>query len=120
MELSFVKVSSADAAYLAQELELSLLQAGVPAQALSLVRVSPEHMGPGPLLGVDVDTILHAIGAAGYIACFVKCIYEVANKHRVTIRISTKEGSVEIPASDVNADVIEKAITELRKTNSKS
>jgi hypothetical protein len=115
MELSFPRLKGADAGYLAQELERGLRREGVPGNALAIERSSPEHMDLGTVLGVNVDVVLHAIGSAGYIACFVKCIHEVVRKHDVVIRISTKSGSIEIPASEANADIIEKAITELRK-----
>jgi hypothetical protein len=120
MDLSFRGVSSADAGYLAQELELALLRAGAPGDGLSLKRASSENMDLGTVLGVSVDAVLHAIGAAGYIACFVKCIHEVVTKHNVTIRIVTPEGAVEISASQADAETIAKAIASPRKVKSKA
>jgi hypothetical protein len=117
MDLSFTDVSSADAAYLAQELELALVKAGVPASALSLKRASPENMDPGTILGISVETVLHAIGAMGYIACFVKCIHEVVTKHHATIVLLTKNGPVKIPAAGISAELIERTLANSHKRN---
>jgi hypothetical protein len=106
MELSFREVNSADASYLAQELELELVKAGVPSNVIALKRESSEHMALGAVLGVDVETALHAIGAAGYLACFGKCLFEIAGKHRVPIRIKTDKVTVDIPAHEVDLEKI--------------
>ena len=116
VELSFIGVSSADAGYLAQELELSLLKAGVPSNALALKRASSEAMDFGTILGVSVDAILHAIGAAGYIACFAKCVHDVVSKHGVTVRFSTPDGSVEISGPEASREAIQRVLTKLQKT----
>jgi hypothetical protein len=120
MELSFTDVSRADASYLAQELELALLKEGVPADVLSLKRTSPENMDAGSTLWVAVETASHIIGAVGYIACFVKCIYEVATKHDATIVVLTKHGEVKIPASEISEDLIEQALTKRRRAHAKT
>jgi hypothetical protein len=112
MELSFAGITSVKAGRLAEELELALLKAGAPPQALSLIRSSPQNMDFGTILGIDVHAVAQVLGSIGYIACFVKCIHEVVSKHHVTIVITTEKGSVEIPASEVKADIIEKAITQ--------
>jgi len=111
MDVSFSGVSSADASLLAQELELSLIRAGAPRQAISLRQSSSENMsGLGTILGVDVDLALHAIGAMGYLACFAHCIFEIASKHRVEIVINTEDGTIKIPAAQVTTKMIAQAI----------
>jgi len=110
MDLSFVGVSSADARYLADELELALLKGGVPQKALVPKRSSTESMDFGTILGVSVDLVLHAIGAAGYIACFAKCMHEVITKHQVTIRIETADGPVEISSPKSSRQSIEQIL----------
>lgn len=115
MELSFVGVNDAEAALLAQELRIDLLKEGVPPDALALKSGSDEHMGVGAVLFANLELIAKVLGAIGYIACFGKCLHEMTHKHQVTIKISTKEGSIEIPAANANADVIEKVLAELRK-----
>jgi hypothetical protein len=107
-------VNDAQAGMLARELDLSLKKLGVPANALSVTRVSPDSMDIGTIVGVDVNSALHALGALGYIAIFGKCIYEFFGKHNVTIHVRTQKGSVDIPATDVNLETIEKILAELR------
>jgi hypothetical protein len=115
MELSFSDVSSAEASQLVQELELSLLNAGAPAQAISFKRRSAENMDLGTILGINVDLALQALGATGYLACFANCIFELAAKHRVAIIIDTTSGTIKIPASEINVKTIEKAIAAKEK-----
>lgn len=110
MELSFADVSSADAAVLAEELELALLNAGAPSGALALKPSSSEHMDVGSVLWVGVDAATHALGAIGYIACFAKCIYEVVKKNEVTLVVLTENGAIKLPASDITLQRIESAI----------
>lgn len=111
MELSFTDVSRTDASYLAQELELALLKEGMPADLITLKRTSSENMDAGSTLWIAVEAASHILGAAGYIACFVKCIYEVVTKHDATIVVLTKNGQVKLPASKISEALIEKALT---------
>ena len=110
MNLSFVGVSSADARYLGEELELALLKGGVPNDAIVAKPSSPENMDVGTILGVNLDLVLHAIGAAGYIACFGKCIYEIIAKHKITIRFKSSQGTFEITGPDATRKVIEEIL----------
>jgi hypothetical protein len=114
MDVCFADISDGDAARLAHELRLELLKAGVPGDAVGLKPSSDEHMDLGSVLWANIDLAAHLLGATGYIACFGKCIYEVLHRNNVTIRISTPQGSVEIPAN-ATAEVIEKALAELNK-----
>src|SRR5258707_948496 len=92
MELQFADVSKAQAGRLAEELELNLIQAGVPATALSLKRSSSEAMDPGSALWVAVEAASHILGPLGYIACFGKCIYDLVKRHGAPVVILTKSG----------------------------
>jgi hypothetical protein len=111
VELSFPGVDDADAALLAQELRLALRQAGVPAKALSIRRSSSEHMALGTVLGINVEEILHALGAIGYLACCVNCFFEIASRRRVTPRISIDDKSIDIVPGRTKRLVIETFIT---------
>jgi hypothetical protein len=121
MELSFVCENSADASYLAQELEFALRKDGVPANALALKQSSSENMDPGGVLSINVDTVAHALGSLGYIACFAKCIYEVVSKHHSTVLILNKDGKrIKIPPGKINIKRIEDALAEPRPPKKKS
>jgi hypothetical protein len=118
MDIHFAHVSDADCARLAYELRLELLKAGVPNNAISLKPGSDEHMSMGSVLLANAEHLAHLFGAAGYIACFGKCMYEVLHRNKnnpnATIVINTRHGSVEIPArADIEA--VEKALNELNK-----
>jgi hypothetical protein len=119
MELSFADVSSADAAALAEELELALLNAGAPSSSLSLKPSSTEHMDVGSVLWVGAEAAAHALGAIGYVACFAKCIYEVVKKNDVTLVVLTENGAIKLPASDITLQRIENAIAGTNATKSK-
>ena len=120
MEVSFVGENSADASYLAHALESALIEEGVPASALALKQASSENMDLGSILGVSVEAIAQAIGAIGYVACFGKCIFEVAKRHDATVVIVTREGTVKIPASLIDIKRIERALAKPGKAKSKS
>ena len=115
MELSFVCENSADASYLAQELEFALRKDGVPANALALKQSSSENMDTGSVLSINVDTVAHALGSLGYIACFAKCIYEVVSKHHSTVVILNEDGErIRVPPAKINLKRIEGALTRQR------
>lgn len=116
MELSFPGVNDADAAFLAQELELALRQAGAPAKAVSVKRSSSEHMTLGTVLGINVEEIFHALGAIGYLACCINCFYELATKRQATIRISIDDKSIDVAPGRAKRSVIERFISPPGKT----
>jgi hypothetical protein len=114
MELAVKGVSEADASMLVQELELSLLRSGVPASAVALKRSSPENMDFGSLLSIDLEMVLEALGAARYIVRLAHCIFELVTKHRVSIRITTQDGTIDIPPDHADVETIKTALTQLR------
>jgi hypothetical protein len=116
MDLSFVGVTSADARHLSDELELLLLKGGVPQEAIVPKSSSTESMDFGSVLGVNIDLVLHTIGAVGYIACFGKCIHEVIAKHNVKIRFETSDGIVEVSGPEATRDLIEKTLARIQST----
>jgi hypothetical protein len=118
MDLRFAHVSDADGARLAHELRLELLKAGVPSDAIKLKPSSDEHMSVGSVLFANAELVAHMFGAAGYIACFGKCIYEVLHRtntnNNAAITITTPHGSVQIPA-DANIDVVKEMLAKIDK-----
>jgi hypothetical protein len=120
MELSFGCENSADASYLAQELEFALRQEGVPPKALRLKQSSVENMDVGSVLAISMDSVAHALGSLGYIACFAKCIYEVVSKHPSTVLILNKDGElVRLPPGKLTRKRIENALAKPRRPKSR-
>jgi hypothetical protein len=108
MELSFASENSADASLLAQELELSLRRAGIPADALSLKQSSAANMDIGSVLSISLE-ILGSIGSA---ASFANCVYEMVAKHNSPVVIIHSDGKRdEISPGRTSFKRIEKAIT---------
>lgn len=120
MELSFDCENSADATYLAQELEIALRGEGVPAEALSLKQSSDDNMDIGSILMVSLETASHVLGPVASIATFAKCVYEVVTKHNSTVLIVSKDGRVRIPASKINLRRVEDALGKSSSSKSKS
>ncbi|KIZ44038.1 MULTISPECIES: hypothetical protein [Rhodopseudomonas] len=110
MDLSFAERDSADASFLAKELELLLQRNGIPQNAMALKRSSPENMDLGSILSVNLDAVAHALGGLGYIACFANCIYEIVTKHNSTIVIVTEHGTSKFPASKIDPEIIANAL----------
>jgi hypothetical protein len=92
MEFSFARENSADASFLARELELDLRRAGVPTAALSLKQSSPENMDIGSVLSMAVDLASIVLGPAASVATVARCIYDVVNKYNCTIIMVGKDG----------------------------
>jgi hypothetical protein len=120
MELSFDCENSADASYLAQQLEIALRSDGVPADALSLRQSSDDNMDIGSILHLSLETASYVLGPAASLATFAKCIYEVVTKHNSTILIVSKDGRVRIPASKISLKRIENALGKSSSSKSKS
>ena len=124
MELQFVDVSHAEAAELAEELELALLRAGVPSSALSLKPASPEHMSVASVLWANVELVSHILGPVGYIAGFAKVVYEIAKKHDASIVITASGKTVKLVGSQLTLDLAQEALavgqTKKRKRRSKA
>ncbi len=110
MELSFICDNSAEAGFLAQELELALRQQGVPAKALSLKQASSENMDIGSVLWFSVETAAHILGPIASIASFGKCVYEIAGKYNRGVVIKDQERTVTIPAAEIDKKRIESAL----------
>jgi anti-sigma regulatory factor (Ser/Thr protein kinase) len=111
MEFSFVSDNSADASYLAQELEVALRQDGVPASALALKASSPENMDIGSVLSFSMEVATNVLGPAGSLAALAKCVFEVVTKTNSTVIIIKDDGKrIEVPASGIDFKRLEKAI----------
>jgi hypothetical protein len=115
MELSFICGNSADASYLAQELELALRKGGVPTKALSLKQASNENMDIGSILSIDIATATEILSPVGSIASLVTCIYEVATKYHSGVVVNRDN----IPASELSFKRIEKAVARSNKPKPK-
>jgi hypothetical protein len=112
MELSFVCDNSADASFLAQELELALRREGVPANALSLKPSSPENMDIGSILWVSIETATQVLGSVASIASFVKCALEISAKYNTGLTVKNQERTETIPASEISDTRIRAALTQ--------
>lgn len=111
MNISFATENKADARRLIQELEEALIARGVPSGALSLRQSSAENMDVGSVLGVTFGDAAHALGSIGYIACFAKCIFEVASKHRSPVVLVDEDGKiVKIPLSQLTFAGLEQTL----------
>lgn len=120
MELSFDCENSADASYLAQQLEIALRSEGMPAEALSLRQSSDDNMDIGSILIFSFEAASHVLGPVASIATFAKCVYEVVTRHNSTVLIVSKDGRVRIPASKINLKRIEDALAKTSSSKSKS
>lgn len=112
MELSFICDNSADASFLAQELELALRKEGVPANALALKPSSPENMDIGSVLWISVETTAQVLGSIASIASFTKCMLEVASKYNSGLTVKNQARTETIPASEINDTRIRSALTQ--------
>jgi hypothetical protein len=92
MEFSFARENSADASFLARELEVGLLRAGIPTAALSLKQSSPENMDIGSMLSMVFDLASTVLGPAASVATVARCVYDVVNKYNCTIIMVGKDG----------------------------
>ena len=111
MDISFATDNKADARRLAQELEDALISRGVPPKALSLRQSSKENMDVGSVLGVTFGDAAHMLGSVGYIACFAKCIFEVASKYHSPVVLVDEDGKiVKIPLSKLTLAAVVQTI----------
>ncbi|MDB5533697.1 MAG: hypothetical protein JWO28_2012, partial [Hyphomicrobiales bacterium] len=79
--------------------------------ALSLRQSSKENMDVGSVLGISFGEAAHVLGSVGYIACFAKCIFEVASKYRSPVVLVDEDGKmVKIPLSQLTFASVEKTI----------
>lgn len=117
MEFAFVCDNAADSSFLAQELELTLRDSGVSADALSLRQASKSNMDIGSVLLIT-SSILAPMGSLATIA---KCVYEVVAKHNSPVVIVHSGGErIEIAPENANLERIKKALAEPVRSNSKS
>lgn len=114
MEISFQDVSAADAGLLARELSLALKRDGVPGDAIRVTRSSPESMDLGSLLTIDFSAVLQALGAAGSIASFGRCIYDMVARSGVTIQIHANGESAKLP-QQLDLEKIEEVLRRLNE-----
>jgi hypothetical protein len=112
MELSFICDNSADASFLAQELELALRREGVPANALALKPSSPENMDIGSVLWISIETSAQVLGSVASIASFARCMLELAAKYNIGLTVKNQARTETIPASEISDARIRAALTE--------
>lgn len=120
MELSFACNNSADASYLAQELELALRHQGVPAEAMKLKSSSSKNMDIGSVLWVSLETANQILGPVSSIASLAACIYEVATKYNSGVIFGEEERRVEIPVTKISMARIETVLARYPKPKPKS
>lgn len=119
MELSFACETSAEASYLAQELELALRDEGIPADALLLKPSSPENMDIGSTLWISIETAARVLGPIASIASFAKCIYEIVTKYNSDVVVGKPEGQVKIPAATIDLTRIQEILAESLRPSTK-
>ncbi|MFL9826600.1 hypothetical protein [Rhodoplanes sp. SY1] len=102
MELSFDGMSSAKAGYLAQELELALLKAGLPSTAVSVQRISAENMDIGTVVTIAVDAVSTVLDGSAAVATVILCIREFANRHGASVKVRNGEETVLISPETVD------------------
>lgn len=120
MELSFACENSADASYLAQELELTLRRQGIPAEAMMLKPSSSENMDIGSVLWVSIETANQILGPVSSIASLATCIYEIATKYNSGVIFEEDESRVKIPVTKINMTRIESVLTRYPKPKPKA
>jgi hypothetical protein len=112
MELSFICDNAADASCLAQELELALRKAGIPADALSLKQSSPANMDIGSVLAVGTEIATNVLGPIGSVATIANLVYEMVAKHNSPVVIIHSDGGRDkVPPGKASLKQIKKAIT---------
>ncbi|GKQ51126.1 hypothetical protein [Bradyrhizobium sp. Ce-3] len=82
MKLSFVTEDSAEAGFLAQELEEVLRSQGMPASALALKSASSEHMDIGSTLLVSLEIANQILGSATSLATLATGLFQILAKYR--------------------------------------
>jgi hypothetical protein len=122
MELSFASENSAEAGFLAQELELALRKHGIPAAAMSLKPSSPENMDIGSVVWLSIETLNQVLGPVGSIATLASCIHQIMTKYNRDAFVDNEGGRRKIPVSRITLPRIKAALAKpvQPKTKSKS
>ena len=120
MELSFISRDSAEASYLAQELETMLRKHGVSSKAMSLKRSSSENMDAGSVLSISLEMLNQILGPIGSIATLASCVHQIMGKYNRDAVIDNGEGPVKIPATKVTLSRIKTGMTRASKPVAKS
>jgi hypothetical protein len=110
MELSFACENSAQASYLAQELELALRDRGIPADAMVLKPSSPENMDIGSILSFSVENASQILAAASSLATVASCIVEIATKFNSDVVVDDAGSKVKIPAAKIDMARVQAAL----------
>jgi hypothetical protein len=106
MELWFKTENSAEASHLAQELELTLRQRGIPQAAISLNPASSESMDIGSVLSFSLEIANQVLGPVGTIASVVSCIHQVMDKYNKGVVVERDGHREEIaPAKNSRARI---------------
>ena len=109
-ELSFICDNSADASFLAQELELLLRSRGVPADAISLRSSSSENMDIGSVLAFISENATAFLTTTESVVTLATAVYEVATKYNADVLVGDRDSKVRIPAVKIDRARIEAAL----------
>ncbi len=108
IEFSFPGSDSAKASQLAKELRRGLIDAGVPAFAISMQRADPTHMNTADLVQI-------LIGVAGLMlqgTSFALDIREMIKREKCSVRIKTEKGAIELGPGEVDLEQLRVIINE--------
>lgn len=114
MKLSFVTENSAEAGFLAQELEEALRSQGMPASALALKSASPEHMDVGSTLLVSLEIANQILGSATSLATLATGLFQILAKYRKDAVVDDEGERTRIRASDVSQSSVKAALNKPR------
>jgi hypothetical protein len=116
LEISFPnKDDPAAAGKLARTLRTSLLQAGIPDSQLSVVRERDDAQDVGTLLQLEWASLLHGAHLTLTTIAVAKALWEICTPARAAVRIKRGGHTIELNASEIQADKLEQILTELAK-----
>lgn len=119
MELSFISRDSAEASYLAQELETMLRKHGVSSKAVSLKQSSSENMDVGSVLSISLETLNQILGPVGTIATLASCVHQIMGKYNRDAVVDNGESRLKISASKVTLSGIKTSLARASKPKAK-
>ena len=120
MELSFASANSAEASFLAQELEWALRKQGVPPEAISLKQSSSENMDVGSVLWIGIEALNQVLGPVGSIATLASCIHQIMTKYDRDAIVDSEGGTRKIPVSKITVPRVKAALVKPPRPKRKS
>jgi hypothetical protein len=120
MELSFACENSAEASYLAQELELELLKHKIPAGAISLKQASAENMDVGSIVWISIEALNQVMGPIASVATLASCVHQIMSKYNRDAIVDNEQSKFKISASRATLSRVKTALAKPQRSKPRS